>query len=83
MYKITEVNVTIICGKTAEPNWRAYPAGKTIIYPNTIKKISNVNAPTGSDILENIVLPESVTSIESSAFYECTNLSEVYFNQTT
>lgn len=33
--------------------------------------------------LESVTIPKSVTNIRNSAFYDCTNLTKVYFEQTT
>ena len=61
-----------------------YPAKKTNAYyeiPNSVTKLA-VLTFWGADNLTNIQIPDSVTSIGSCAFDECTSLTTVYYSGT-
>ena len=60
-----------------------YAIGKTateFTIPNSVTSISPAFTYCGS--LTSITIPDSVTSIEDSAFYDCRNLTSVYYTGT-
>ena len=83
MYKVTEVNATCQW-KDGNTTGTGLPSIKTIIYPNTVKKISGLTNTAGegiagndTHIIEKIVLSNNLESIEDCAFRGCTALTDI------
>ena len=51
-------------------------AGSTLTIPETIKKIGSY-AFESNETLTSVIFPETVTAIESSAFYDCVSVIEI------
>ena len=79
MYKITEVNLFAM-GSDGYIGY-SFPRVKTVIYPNTVKKIYGKafagGGETYNDTLEIVILPNCLMEIENYAFYRCRSLNEI------
>ena len=84
LYKITEANVMAYGEKKIEASasgkWRGYtyPNVQTIIFPNTIKKISNENyIGYPNYTIQHIKLPNKLEIIGENAFSGCEGLNNI------
>ena len=82
-YTIIEANVTCYWEGSDDTTGYSFPDVKTIIYPNTIKKISRKDATNRAESDENVqkvVLSKNLEMIEENTFYNCYKLTEVSYN---
>ena len=86
LYKITDVCLAILGDN--QSTWyqgTPFPNVKTIVYPNTVKKIRTTSAigfMGANSTLETVVLPKSIIEIESLAFQRCDMLKTVNYTGT-
>ena len=84
LYKITEVDLAVYWNRVREGY--TLPNVKTIIYPNTVKKITGTEHSSGQTIrkntIEKIILPRNVEIIGDKAFLECTSLRNIEIPET-
>ena len=77
LYKITEADISAKGGVGY-----SLPNVKTIIYPNTIRKISskrgrNSDLDNRGNTIENIILSRNLKEIGNTTFYQCSKLKNI------
>ena len=94
LHQITEVNL-FTTGASGEKPRSVLPRVKTIIFPNTVEKITEPeHTPLGQNMLasgtteaifkseiQKIVLPKNITSIPKEYFYDLPNLKSIELPQ--
>ena len=77
LYKITEVGLAFT-RKSSDQFGASFPKVKTIVYPNTVKTLKGGGAWSAiseSEVVETIILPNSITEIKDRVFDKCPNLT--------
>ena len=80
IYKITEVDLSVYWWDETFGRVKtgySMPKVKTIIFPNTVKKISNKGYASRDDMIENIILPENLITLGNNAFFGCDSLTNI------
>ena len=74
LYKVVEVDLSAegILNKSYE-----FPNVETVIYPNTVEKISGKGSGSGNFTLKKVVLPQNLKEIGGYAFNGCTKLTNI------
>ena len=63
MYRITEANISALRLKTVEITMSGIPQVKTIIFPNTVEKISGSSTFKNNSSITTVILPQNLKTI--------------------